>query len=630
MILGEIALKRRQQPSSAPIRGYHNFMRPAANKPLLTAVIPVGNLSGKLKNLRETLTRAISQPIEIIVVLDLKDDETKQELEEIVFSLDSPKIRILEGRFGSPGDTRNEGMKHVDTKWICFWDGDDIADVENFLSMVKRSEAQNANVAIGSYKVIDFQSGKTLKSNYLSGTMSKDLIPILANPGLWRFAFRFDKVKSCSFTSWKLAEDQDFLIQTKFWEEETSIFNTNVYRYSRFVEGQLTSANRKSADILKSVDLMFERSLSQAYNQQSKKVLSFLSLKQILTYIKSQSDCTKFQISFSELSRYFKHFKFVGFVSLLHLIRHMATNNQKTTSIFLQGGLGNNLFQIAAANSQNPQKIRFVFWRGDAERLIPICEQFSSQTSSEIYILNNSTVRRVLNRAMRNSITNYPQNKFKIHSILSLILRIYFTLAFKEKTIIRFGEDIGWTPVDNKNQNSFLVGYFQSYKYLTWPSQQVDILQILPTLSEETTKNAEQEAPLVVHVRLGDYRHEPDFGIPSASYYSNAIQELMGKCEFKKIWLFSDEPDAAIELIPAEYRQRVNVNEFRDLDAATTIATMNLGSAYVIGNSTFAWWGAFLGRNSGAPVIAPREWFASIEDPADLIPPNWIKRAPHY
>jgi hypothetical protein len=47
---------------------------------------------------------------------------------------------------------------------------------------------------------------------------------------------------------------------------------------------------------------------------------------------------------------------------------------------------------------------------------------------------------------------------------------------------------------------------------------------------------------------------------------------------------------------------------------------------HVISNSSFSWWGAWLGRNPKKVVVAPRIWMRGVpEAAADICPKSWIR-----
>jgi hypothetical protein len=93
--------------------------------------------------------------------------------------------------------------------------------------------------------------------------------------------------------------------------------------------------------------------------------------------------------------------------------------------------------------------------------------------------------------------------------------------------------------------------------------------------------------------------------------------------DFKKIWVFSDEPALAqiqfSKILPEELRWIPEI----DGSATKTLEVMRFGHGYVIGNSTFSWWGASLSYTNWAKVIAPDPWFKNLPTPHSLIPPNW-------
>ena len=74
------------------------------------------------------------------------------------------------------------------------------------------------------------------------------------------------------------------------------------------------------------------------------------------------------------------------------------------------------------------------------------------------------------------------------------------------------------------------MGYFQSYKWLEIAQRKAKITFALEEFSpalEDFRSLAEEEHPLVVHVRLGDYLAENGFGILDKSYYGEAIQKAL-------------------------------------------------------------------------------------------------------
>jgi hypothetical protein len=47
---------------------------------------------------------------------------------------------------------------------------------------------------------------------------------------------------------------------------------------------------------------------------------------------------------------------------------------------------------------------------------------------------------------------------------------------------------------------------------------------------------------------------------------------------------------------------------------------------HIIANSSFSWWGAWLGEGEGSVVVAPKRWFADAAiDTASIVPERWVR-----
>jgi hypothetical protein len=207
--------------------------------------------------------------------------------------------------------------------------------------------------------------------------------------------------------------------------------------------------------------------------------------------------------------------------------------------------------------------------------------------------------------------------------LASIVISIYF----KRLCRIFPARKHGYQMLTDSATSNFIVGYFQSYKW----AEQSDVFCSLQSLRfpGENSKLAEMkslaliENPLVVHIRLGDYKDEPTFGILPGAYYEKSIKLMWDSGLYKKIWAFSDEPELAKDFFSFVPTENLRWIDEIDNSASLTLEVMRYGFGYVIGNSTFSWWGAFLSVTPDAKVIAPDPWFRRLPTPQELIPPHW-------
>lgn len=171
----------------------------------------------------------------------------------------------------------------------------------------------------------------------------------------------------------------------------------------------------------------------------------------------------------------------------------------------------------------------------------------------------------------------------------------------------------GYTYTEIPFQGSCsLSGYFQSWKY--FDNCKDYIKEILsPNPVEDLSDRC------CIHVRRGDYLNYPNHHpIQSMQYYMSAAERI----PVKKFVVFSDDAPWC--------RQNFKGNEFEINDTASLLSDfrkMISCSHFIIANSSFSWWPAWLSKNESKVVVAPRNWFgpALPKNPTtDLLPPEWI------
>ena len=306
----------------------------------------------------------------------------------------------------------------------------------------------------------------------------------------------------------------------------------------------------------------------------------------------------------------------------------------KSTIVSLTGGLGNQLFQLACGLNIAQEEPLYLEWGLGKPRL---AQGGKPELTSFLLPANVGLEPKRESRWLASKAAGYmlrmgiyPKRYEKLPGYFlgtRILAGVVTSIYFKRLCSIFPGRDVGYSHLSRHAQGNFIVGYFQSYKWI----QDQKVLQKLQSLripdeNEEMAdfkKLAEIERPLIVHIRLGDYKNEDAFGVPSASYYSHAIERMWKTGKFGKIWVFSDEPSLAVDLLPDPRKGDVRWIEEIQNSASKTLEVMRFGQGYVIANSTFSWWGAFLSYSQGARVIAPKPWFKGLPSPKDLIPPHW-------
>ena len=213
----------------------------------LSAVVPVGGFPNGDSALKSWLLQKLPEGLEVILVLDSDEKSVLESVQALASTSYANSVSVRESRFRNPGSTREVGLKASTGKWVCFWDADDLPEVEIVFRNLHDLENQEVDILIGDYRNVDFQTKK--ETHHIKGR-TDPIMNVYLDPGLWRCVFKRCVVQNISFPALKMGEDQVFLFRALNKSNNIKFVNENFYNYYQYSTGQLTKSNRISEDLI--------------------------------------------------------------------------------------------------------------------------------------------------------------------------------------------------------------------------------------------------------------------------------------------------------------------------------------------------------------------------------------------
>jgi hypothetical protein len=283
----------------------------------------------------------------------------------------------------------------------------------------------------------------------------------------------------------------------------------------------------------------------------------------------------------------------------------------------IEGGLGNQLFQYAAARSlaDRLQCGLLLDIRGIAEN------------GDRSYQLDLYHIRAEI--ADSHVLDALPSWR------LSRAGRIRQSLSFFMPGVVR--SSVFWPRsyayddrVERMQHPVYMVGYWQTERYFAWNRNKLlQDLTLLPKLTADTgwPEKIKNSNSVSLHVRRGDYVSSPTaskhHGTCDMNYYQRAIDALMQKHQEIEVFVFSDEPQWAADNLHLPAPVHI-VDAHAPEQGYLDLELMRQCRHHVLANSSFSWWGAWLSGHQNQLVYAPGRWFASPDlDTSDIIPARW-------
>jgi hypothetical protein len=275
----------------------------------------------------------------------------------------------------------------------------------------------------------------------------------------------------------------------------------------------------------------------------------------------------------------------------------------------LKGGLGNQLFQYAAAKQLSivhnmPLLIDLTFF-----------ESASEKHTYRKYELDKFNIEvQIASQGESKKINSNILSKLRLNKISE---KNYWFKIYLVK-ILSFG---------------FVRGYWQSEKYFSKIKKLILQDFVFKTDLEDNFNEIKDKISktnsVSIHFRRGDYvsneKINKHHGTASLSYYYEAIRLMNNMVKDACFFVFSDD----LEWVKANFVVSFPVFyiEKSDEENHSDFQLMSLCKHNIIANSTYSWWAAWLNRNPNKRVIAPLKWYNDRKMQRSIkerIPSSWL------
>ena len=282
----------------------------------------------------------------------------------------------------------------------------------------------------------------------------------------------------------------------------------------------------------------------------------------------------------------------------------LHNNNQQKLILRLKGGVGNQLFQYAFARS--------------------LCLQLNYT------LIIDTKTGFILDKYQRTPRIDALLKAYNKATFTHYVL-FYFTKYFPSISSLLFKSKrmVEKSTSDLVDQRSFMLSSDEKYLFVEGYFQSPDYFSSIASILKEEiqfplyqdseirkyNKDIDGLESVAVHVRRVAYDDTLSF-----SYYEAAIQKISALNARLTFFVFSDD----IAWCKIAFRD-VNNIRFIVHDTKDELVDLLLNTRckhFIIANSSFSWWGAYLSKSNIKTVIAPKN--ASIGVTNHFYPETWV------
>lgn len=281
--------------------------------------------------------------------------------------------------------------------------------------------------------------------------------------------------------------------------------------------------------------------------------------------------------------------------------------------IHLFGGMGNQMFIYAAG--------RALALRNNSELIIDHATGFNGDFYKRHFELANFNITAKL--ATKVQCFDYKGGGY-IRLLSSKIERLIPFLNIKIITEKKFEYNEGL--ISNSNNNCFLRGYWQTEKYFEDYS---DIIRKDFTIIKEMSSSIKNEAKTIDELgnravalcvrRYQEVKKFVNVKLTEKDYYLRAMKFMTQRIKNPIFICFTQDTNWVKENLCHDFDVRFAIQKDQEKGAIDDLFLIKRCKHFIISNSTFYWWGAWLTDNKSKIIITPNNWVSKYTPNSDWI-----------
>lgn len=182
----------------------------------------------------------------------------------------------------------------------------------------------------------------------------------------------------------------------------------------------------------------------------------------------------------------------------------------------------------------------------------------------------------------------------------------------------------------NSPDNVYLSGYWQSTKYFhdieARLRKELSFREPPSEAAKPILEEIENSESVCVHVRRGDFVTNSFNGLYGREYYDKGAEVIQRSKNDLSFFVFSDDIPWCKQNLKFDGKTTFVDDDFEPVKFRDDLRLMSRCKNFIIANSSFSWWAAWLNEDTTKMVVTPPSWATDPSiDKSEMYLPGWIR-----